>query len=136
MRCFLAIKLLTLDHNIINSIFVLMWNGFKSHQQYRSTITALKKSNTSHQFITTFQSGLCLSFSHHLYAVWGNFIHEWRDIHTYIIGYCNPSVRIIDLVSHTTYVVCVNFLQFNVDSERKIFEKLFHGSFIYSQNFC
>ena len=46
---------------------------------------------------------------------------------TYIIGHYNPSVRIIDLVSHTTYVVCVNFipkcrdLQFTVDSERQIF---------------
>ena len=46
------------------------------------------------------------------------------------------------LVSHTTYVVCVNFihewrdLQFKVDSERQIFEKLFHGNFIYSQSFC
>ena len=29
--------------------------------------------------------------------------------HTYIIGHYNPSVRIIDLVSHTTYVMCVNF---------------------------
>ena len=29
-------------------------------------------------------------------------------IHTYIIGHYNPSVRIIDLVSDTTYVVCVN----------------------------
>ena len=53
-------------------------------------------------------------------------------IHTYIIGHHNPSVRIIDLASHTTYVVCVNFihkwrdLQFKVDSERQIFfEKLF-----------
>ena len=49
------------------------------------------------------------------------------NIHTYIIGHYNPSVRIIDLVSHTTYVVCVNFihkwrnLQFKVDSERQIF---------------
>ena len=47
-------------------------------------------------------------------------------LHTYIIGHYNPSVRIIDLVSHTTYVVCVNFihkwrdLQFKVDSERQI----------------
>ena len=38
-----------------------------------------------------------------------------------------PSVRIIDLVSQTTYVVCVNIihkrwdLQFKVDSERQIF---------------
>ena len=48
-------------------------------------------------------------------------------IHTYIIDHYNPSVRIIDLVSHTTYVVCVNFihkwrdLQFKVDSELQIF---------------
>ena len=30
-------------------------------------------------------------------------------LHTYIIGHYNPSVRIIDLVSYTNYVVCVNF---------------------------
>ena len=29
---------------------------------------------------------------------------------TYIIGHYNPSVRIIDLLSHNTYVVCVNFI--------------------------
>ena len=50
------------------------------------------------------------------------------------------------LASHTTHVVCVNFirewwtlncgsLQFNVDSERRSFKKLFHGRFIYSQSF-
>ena len=45
-------------------------------------------------------------------------IHNWHY---------NPSVRIIDLISHTTYVVCVNFthkwryLQFKVDSKRQIF---------------
>ena len=53
---------------------------------------------------------------------------------TYIIGYYNPSDRIIDLVSHTTYVAWVNFIhkwrdiQFKVDSERhflRVFEKLF-----------
>ena len=50
-----------------------------------------------------------------------------KDIHTYIIGHYNPSVRIIDLVSHTTYFVCVNFidkwrdLQFTVDTERQIY---------------
>ena len=60
----------------------------------------------------------------------------------YIIGHYNPSVRIIDLVSHTTYVVCVNFihkwrdLQFKVDSERQIFWETFHGNFINSQSFC
>ena len=54
---------------------------------------------------------------------------------TYIIGRYNPSVRIIDLVSHTTYVVCVNFIhkwrdqQFNVDSERQIFLRNFSWQF-------
>ena len=46
------------------------------------------------------------------------------------------------LASHTTHVVCVNFirefrdLQCNVDSERYIFGKLFPGRFIYSPSFC
>ena len=31
-------------------------------------------------------------------------------IHTCIFGNYNPSVSIIDLVSHTTYVVCVNLI--------------------------
>ena len=45
-------------------------------------------------------------------------------IHSYIIDHYYPSIKIIDLVSNTTYVVCVNFihkwqdLQFKVDSER------------------
>ena len=30
--------------------------------------------------------------------------------HTYIIGHYIASVRIIDLVTHITYVVCVNFI--------------------------
>ena len=39
---------------------------------------------------------------------------------TYIIAHYNPLVRIIDLVSHTTYVVCVNFIyKFKVDSKRQ-----------------
>ena len=29
---------------------------------------------------------------------------------TYIIGYYNSSVRIVYLVSHTSYVLCVNFI--------------------------
>ena len=45
-------------------------------------------------------------------------------IHSYIIGHYNPSVRIIDPVSHTTYVVCI------------IFWETFHGNSIYSQSFC
>ena len=48
-------------------------------------------------------------------------------LHIYIIGDYNPSVRIIDLVSHITYILCVNFihkwrdLQFKADTERQIF---------------
>ena len=46
-----------------------------------------------------------------------------NELHIYIIGRYNPSVR-IDVVSHTTYVVCINFihkwrdLQFKIDSEQ------------------
>ena len=56
-------------------------------------------------------------------------------IHTNLIGYYNSSVRIIGVVSHTTYVVCVNFIfewrdiQFKVDSELQIFGETFHGNF-------
>ena len=65
------------------------------------------------------------------------------DKHTYIHNWpLQPFSQDYGLASHTTHVVCVNFirerrdLQFNVDSERQFFEKLFHGSFIYSQSFC
>ena len=70
------------------------------------------------------------------------FLVSYGVIHTYIIGHYNPSVRIIDLVSHTTYAVCVNFihkwrdLEFKVDSEQQIFWETLHGNFIYSQSFC
>ena len=46
------------------------------------------------------------------------------------------------LASHTTHVECANFirdcwdLQFNVNSERQIFEQIFHYRPIYSQNLC
>ena len=57
-----------------------------------------------------------------------------------IIGYYNPSSRIIDRVSHTTYVMYVHFihkwrdLQFKVASERQIFWETSHGNFfIYSE---
>ena len=68
--------------------------------------------------------------------------YDRRNTHTYIISRYIPSVRIIDLVSQTTYVVCVNFihkwrnLQFKVDSERPIVWETIHGNFIYSQSFC
>ena len=47
-----------------------------------------------------------------------------------------PQNQYYDPVSHITYVVCVNVinacrnLQFKVESELQIFEKLFHGIFI------
>ena len=61
-----------------------------------------------------------------------------NNIHTYIIGHCSPAVRIIDLVSHTAYVVCVNFihkwrdLQFKVESERQIFLRNFSWQFLFT----
>ena len=51
-----------------------------------------------------------------------------------IFGHYNPSVRIINLGSHTTYVVFVNFihkwrdLKFKVDFERQIFWETFQGN--------
>ena len=56
----------------------------------------------------------------------------------YIIGHYNTSLRIIDLVSQTTYVVCVNFI-YTRSSEAyslkstpnyRFFEKLFIAIFI------
>ena len=72
---------------------------------------------------------------HHIGYLNGHqtYIHNWP---------LQPFSQDYGLGSHTTHVVCVNFmrewrdLQFNVDSERQIFEKLFHGNFIYSQSFC
>ena len=58
-------------------------------------------------------------------------------IHTYVIGH----YRIIDLVSHTTYVVYFNVihkwrdLQFKVDSEQQFFLETFHGNFFLLSEF-
>ena len=50
-----------------------------------------------------------------------------------IIGHYNPSVRIIDLVSHTTYVVYANFIHTYIQNDRFFFFwEIFHGNFIYS----
>ena len=59
-------------------------------------------------------------------------------IHTYIIGHYSPSVRIMDLVSHTTYVVCFNFIHKwrrtyslkTFANDRLFFLETFHGNFI------
>ena len=62
---------------------------------------------------------------------------------TYLIDHYNPSVRIIEIVSHITCVVCVNFihkgrhLQFKVVAGQNIFfVKFFMATFIYSQSLC
>ena len=58
------------------------------------------------------------------------FVTEYIYIHN-IIGHYIPSVRIIDLVSHTTYVVCINFIHTWRDyclkstPNDRFFEKLF-----------
>ena len=65
-------------------------------------------------------------------------------VHTYIIDHYNPSIRIIDLVSHTNYVVCVLILyisggtySFKVDSERQIFLRNFPWQFYFNtKSFC
>ena len=50
-------------------------------------------------------------------------------------------LRDYGLASHIIHAVCINFilvwrdLQFNVDSKRQIFDKLFLGRFTYSQSF-
>ena len=56
-------------------------------------------------------------------------------------GPYNPPVRIIDLVSHTTYAVCINFLhlwwhlQFKVNSDQQIFFwEAFYGNLIYTHD--
>ena len=71
-----------------------------------------------------------------------NVLEQCQKLHTYtyIIGHYNPSVRIIDLVSHTTYVVCVNFIHKWWDLQstpnNRFFEKLFTAILFYSQSFC
>ena len=73
---------------------------------------------------------------------WRNFCVSWQTatLHTYIdiIGHYNPLVRIIGLVSHITYLVCVNFIskwrdiQFKVDCERQIFLGNFPWQFLFN----
>ena len=51
----------------------------------------------------------CNGVVHHEFLLQGRNVNK-EYIHTYIIGSYNPSVRIINLVSHITYVECVNFI--------------------------
>ena len=74
---------------------------------------------------------VCVAFLQDLLTIQNGVLVYTFPLHTYIIAHYNTSVRIINLVSQTTYIVCVNFirkwryLQFKIDSERQIFEKLF-----------
>ena len=66
-------------------------------------------------------------------------VEKCLQTHTYIHNIHNSPLQSFSqdygLASHITHVVCVNFirewrdLQFKFDSERQIFEKLFHGRF-------
>ena len=117
----LAKTLFTGIRQFFNLFFTLLYILFLS-MLYFSLNASLSCSNLS-------SLGLTLLYSVPLYYL----LHY---IHTYIIGRYNPSVRIIDLVSHITYVVCVNFLyisggtySFKVDSERQIFLRNFSWQF-------
>ena len=51
------------------------------------------------------------------------------NIHTYIIGHYNPSVRIIDLVSYTTLYISGGTYSLKSTPNDRFFVKTFHGSF-------
>ena len=67
------------------------------------------------------------------YSIMTVYIHNWPLQH---------ASQDYGLASHTTHVVCVNFirdwrdLEFNADYKRQIFGKLFNGRFIYSRSRC
>ena len=52
----------------------------------------------------------CITFADSILTQCQTCVTPIHIIHTYIIGHYNPSLRIMDLVSHTTYVVSVNFI--------------------------
>ena len=60
---------------------------------------------------------LLICWSNNYFCFWSFCLYAYK------IGHCKPLVRIIDLVSHTIYIVCINFiykwrdLQYKVDSE-------------------
>ena len=110
----------------------------------------------SNQIFNTFEIFYRLWYTiNFTWSLFNQFLIYLRDlealpyIHTYKIGLYNHSVRTIDLVSYTTYVTCVNFIQkwrnleFKVGSKRQIlllfcflFWENFHGNFIYSHSLC
>ena len=63
-------------------------------------------------------------------------------IHTYLMGHYNPSVGIINLASHTTYLLSINFIHnrrgtYSLKStpNDRFFEKLFMAIFICNPEF-
>ena len=75
-----------------------------------------------------------LVFNPSIRTLMARIIGTYRNIGTYIIVLYNPSVMIIGLVSHTTYVVCINFLY--ISGGIYSLKSTFHGNFIYFQSFC
>ena len=128
----------------VNSLFIFnrlrhQWHSRGSHLRFFTykghghQQCSLKRALICIQLLISFQ------WSNLSYFLW-KFVCI-SIIHTYESGYYNPLVRIIELVSYTTQVVCINFihkwwdLQFKVDSERQIFLKNFSWQFFYSQSF-
>ena len=85
----------------------------------------------------------CFWRSHYQPQSWATIWYSWTIIcrvpskisvtlTTYIIGHYNPSVRIIDLVSHTTYDVYVGLysLKSTPNDRFFFFWETFHGNFI------
>ena len=76
--------------------------------------------------------------SRHGEFLWNIFYVRTLHIHNWLL---QPFSQDYSLVSHTTHVVCLNFirewrdLQFNVDFEQQIFEKLFQSR-IYLPSEC
>ena len=58
-----------------------------------------------------------------------------HSIWMHIIGQYNPLVRAMNLVSRTTYVVCVNFTHDWLTPNVKLFWETFQSNFICSQSF-
>ena len=96
----------------------------KEYQRY--LIDIIKRNIVYNEFAQKFQQqySLCIfvmmAFSAVLLCVLAfkaatvnilSVLEVFTYLHAYIISHYNPSVRIIDLIPHTTCVVCVNFIR-------------------------
>ena len=99
----------------IKSTLIIKWDAIVHTANFKSLKQAMEGVNL--KFSRAFVSRNIIS---------NDYIHTY--IHNWLL---QPFSQNYDPVSHTTYVVCVNFLhtwrdlQFKVDSEWQIFEKLF-----------